>query len=249
MGQVPSPSSGIVYGIVGDGRLARHFAHYFNFLKIPYRQWSRSLQSEQGTTAHAALQDCQTILVMISDSAIEPWIENFCSVAGGSGSQISGKKFVHFSGALVTPLATGVHPLMTFGKSFYELAQYEAIPFVCEKAGPGFKEIFPKLGNPHYAIEASEKPFYHALCVMSGNFTVLLWQKMFADLEKKLGIPAKAAVPYLEQVARNLRTDSAHALTGPLARGDKKTIQKNLESLENDPFKKVYEAFVEAHQS
>jgi predicted short-subunit dehydrogenase-like oxidoreductase (DUF2520 family) len=280
MGQVPHTS----YGIVGDGRLARHFAHYFNLLNIPYRQWSRSLEAEQGISPIVRLEGCETILVMISDSAIESWIESFkassvkASTPAFKGSAGS-KRFVHFSGALVTPLAVGLHPLMSFSKGFYEISQYEKIPFVCEKDGPGFSEIFPKLPNPHYSIDASQKAFYHALCVMSGNFTVLLWEKMFADLEGTLGVPAHAAIPYLEQVVRNLkagRTDESGAkllkessksslnlsgglsgkpvgpgsvLTGPLARGDLKTIQKNLDSLDGDPFQKIYKAFVEAHLS
>jgi phosphoglycerate dehydrogenase-like enzyme len=28
-------------GIVGDGRLARHFLHYFSLLGLPVRAWSR----------------------------------------------------------------------------------------------------------------------------------------------------------------------------------------------------------------
>ncbi len=36
MGQVPSLSTSPL-GIVGDGRVARHFHHYFNLLGLPVR--------------------------------------------------------------------------------------------------------------------------------------------------------------------------------------------------------------------
>jgi predicted short-subunit dehydrogenase-like oxidoreductase (DUF2520 family) len=82
---------------------------------------------------------------------------------------------------------------------------------------------------------------------MSGNFTVLLWQKMFGDLEKRLGVPGAAAMPYLERVAANLRANPQGALTGPLARGDHQTIRKNIEALEGDRYQKIYQSFVDAH--
>jgi predicted short-subunit dehydrogenase-like oxidoreductase (DUF2520 family) len=240
MGQVPKQ---IPYGIAGDGKLARHFAHYFNLRKIPHARWSRRMQAEDGLTAVQALSDCETILVMISDAAIEPWIVE--ARAAGLITQ----RFVHFSGALATPMAIGLHPLMSFGMGFYELAEYERIPFITETGGATFPDVFPTLSNPSFSIPAEHKALYHALCVMSGNFTVLLWQKMFSDFEKKLGVPVEAALPYLERIARNLKSDPGAALTGPLARGDRQTIEKNLESLSGDRFQKIYESFVEAYSS
>lgn len=236
MGQVPQA----VYGIVGDGRLARHLAHYFNLLRIPHRQWSRRIEREQGTRAREILGNSETLLVAISDSAIVPWIEQY------KASAAKPQRFVHFSGALVTDLALGFHPLMTFGTSYYDLSDYERIPFVGEEGAPSFRDVFPKAANPTFAIPRERKALYHALCVMSGNFTVLLWQKFFDDLEK-LGLPLSAALPYLERTAKNLKTDPKAALTGPLARGDRQTIQKNLDSLAGDRFQKVYQSFVEAH--
>lgn len=240
MGQVPAKTP---YGIVGDGKLARHFAHYFNLMNLSYSHWSRRIQAEGGPSFVQALSNSESVLVMISDSAIEPWIKQ-AHVSG-----LNPARFVHFSGALVTPLAVGLHPLMSFGNNFYERAEYERIPFISEAGGVGFKEIFPDLPNPSFSIPAETKALYHALCVMSGNFTVLLWQKMFSDLETKLGIPGEVALPYLERVARNLKQDPSAALTGPLARGDGLTIAKNLESLSGDRFQKVYQSFVEAYSS
>jgi predicted short-subunit dehydrogenase-like oxidoreductase (DUF2520 family) len=238
MGQVPHKTH---YGIVGDGRVARHFAHYFSLKKIPYQSWSR--RAPKGVEPQAALAGCTTILVLISDSAIEPWIET----ARASG--LGGARFIHFSGALVTKLAWGLHPLMSFDQGSYELAEYEKIPFICEEEGAAFAEIFPELPNPSFKIPAASKALYHALCVMSGNFTVLLWQKMFGDLEKRLGVPSSAALPYLERIVANLKANPAGALTGPLARGDQQTIRKNLDALAGDRYQKIYQSFVEAYQS
>jgi len=108
MGQVPR----YVYGIAGDGRLARHLAHYFDLLNIPYRHWSRRMEADGKASASEALGSCDTILVALRDDAIESWIS-------GARSWAPQARFVHFSGALATPLAPGMHPLMTFGPELY----------------------------------------------------------------------------------------------------------------------------------
>lgn len=49
------------------------------------------------------------------------------------------------------------------------------------------------------------------------------------------------------QTLQNINQDYKHALTGPLARGDQDTIEKNLSALNNDAFKPVYESFINAY--
>jgi 2-dehydropantoate 2-reductase len=241
MGQVPHKNLAKL-GIVGDGRVARHFAHYFTLAGLPFRQWSRRVSETDPTPIESRLADCETVLLLIRDSAIVPFIHE--------NPFLQERQLVHFSGSLSTPLASGMHPLMTFGFSLYDLGAYQRIPFVCE-LGARFGEVFPSLPNPSFSITPEQKALYHSLCVMSGNFTVLLWRKMFEELEGKLGIPREAALPYLAQISANLSLnagDPGGALTGPLVRGDMETIQRNLDALEGDPFQKIYRSFVEAYQ-
>ena len=230
MRQVPE------FGIVGNGRVARHFRHYLQLLGIPVSAWSRS---EAGPSPPDALRSCRTVLLLIRDEAIAPLV--------GAWPDLRAKRLVHFSGSLVTPVAEAAHPLMTFGPDLYDLDAYRAIPFVLDAGGTPFAELLPGLPNPSYAIPAAQRPYYHALCVMAGNFSTVLWQKLFDELETRFDIPASAAHPYLARVAANLATDAGRALTGPLSRGDARTIAANLEALEGDPFQAVYSAFVRAH--
>lgn len=241
MGQVPP----LHYGIIGDGRMARHMAHYLELLGNPATLWSRKFEKETGVPVHQQLSQCDVILLLISDGAIVPFLS---SVIENSPS-LAEKKWLHFSGALVTPLCSGFHPLMTFGKELYDLKSYSEIHFICEANGPKFSEIFPHLTNPSFQILSELKPLYHSLCVISGNFTVILWQKLFEDFAKKIGIPIEAAFPYLKQIARNIETHPEAALTGPLQRGDLKTIAANLKALDGDPFQKIYTAFVHLVQN
>ena len=236
MGQVPESKCKRPYLIVGNGRLSNHFRHYFNLLHIPYWHWWRQC----GKPFESFYDVSDRILVLISDGAIEDFIREHRS----SGSKI----WIHCSGALSTPLADSAHPLMTFTDELYELDTYREIPFICEKGRRSFVELFPELNNPHYVIPSDWKPLYHAWCVMSGNFTTLLWQRFFDVLEDQFGISRQIAYPYLKQISMNLQA-SQIPLTGPLARNDRATIQKNLESLADEPFRQVYQAFVSAYQS
>lgn len=228
MGQVPQ----IQYGIIGDGRVARHLSHYFDLMQIPHLNWARSTTD---CSAAKTLAECQVVLVLIRDSEIE----NFLTQQPAFQTKVR----VHFSGSLVTPLAQGVHPLMTFGNDLYDQQTYEKMAFVCD-TGTDFKAIFPILSNPYYLIPAQLKPYYHSLCVLGGNFSTVLWQKLFNELENALGIPRDAAFPYLNQISKNLAQNSKGALTGPLQRRDRVTLQNNLKALENDEFQAVYQAFV-----
>jgi predicted short-subunit dehydrogenase-like oxidoreductase (DUF2520 family) len=226
------------YGIVGDGRVARHTAHYLDLSGLPYTTWSRREERATSTPVGASLASCDVVLVLISDAAIEPFIEDH--------SDLRDKTLVHFSGSLVTPLARGMHPLSSFAADLYDLGTYQAIPFVCDEGAPGFGDVFPELSNPHYTIAGELKPLYHCMAVLAGNFTTVLWNKLFDTFEERLQLPKEVATPYLRQIASNLEHAPTTAQTGPLARNDRQTIHANLEALGTDPYRDVYAAFVRA---
>ena len=226
------------YGIVGGGRLARHLHHYFGLKGLASLEWSRSQAHKDGSTPETVLSPCPAVLVLVSDDAIVPFLE--------ANEKLHSKVLLHCSGSLVTPLAQGLHPLCTFGMELYDRETYETIPFVCEEGPSRFEDLFPALPNPHYTLSAELKPLYHSLCVLAGNFTTVLWDKLFDTFETQLELPREAAQPYLRQVFRTVRHADGSARTGPLTRGDRKTVHANLEALGDDPFQEVYRAVVQA---
>jgi len=227
MRQVPK------YLIIGNGRVARHFCRYFSLLNIPVLHWHRPQPVAQ---LHELLPKATHVLVLISDQAIEPFIEEHL--------QGSPAVKVHFSGALVSELAYGAHPLMTFNTGLYALDKYKSIPFVVDAAAPEFETLLPGLPNNHVALAPKMKAKYHAMCVLSGNFSCLLWQKFFDTLSSEFHLPPGTGHAYLRQQTENLLTDYKSAFTGPLSRGDRATIQKNLAALDGDPFQSIYQSFV-----
>jgi len=137
---------------------------------------------------------------------------------------------------------------MTFNNDLYALETYQRVPFIIESEGPTFAEILPGLINPHYVLSKKLKPLYHAFCMISGNFTCLLWERFFSELEQTFSLPKSVAYTYLEQIFHNLRYSDESALTGPLVRGDKKIIKAHLDALKDDAYKNIYQAFVDAYQ-
>ena len=234
MRQVPSPAA-IPFGLIGNGRVARHLHHYLDLLQLPVRRWARS----SGCDPVEAMAPCGTVMVLISDAAIEPFLAAWPALAA--------HRLVHCSGGLVTAAAECAHPLMTFGPDLYDLTVYQHIAFVLDAGRTPFADLLPGLPNPSFTIDAADRPPYHAHCVMAGNFTTLLWRKLFDLLEQRLGIPDEAAHPFLIRTVQNLMTDPGRALTGPLARGDGATIAANLAALEGDPFAEIYSAFARAY--
>ncbi len=225
------------YLLIGSGRVSRHLERYFRLLGLRTHSWSR--KGDPSSLAKLA-QASSHALCLISDPAIEPFLHDHEAL-------FSSKTVVHASGSLVTPRARGAHPLMTFTSAEpYDLGTYKAIPFVIEKGGPALTDLLPGLPNPSFELDPALKPLYHAYCVMSGNFTTLLWQKVIVEFESRLGLPRDALFPYLAQVAGNLRRDAEHALTGPIARNDDETMRRHLRELDSDPYALVYRAFIAA---
>jgi predicted short-subunit dehydrogenase-like oxidoreductase (DUF2520 family) len=222
------------YLIVGSGRTARHFSHYFQGLGLPFDLWNRH---EPWARLQECVEKATHVLLLISDSALEAFYKENLGA--------SDRLVIHFSGALEVSGIQSAHPLMTFSQDLYALETYRRIPFVTTSKIP-FESLLPGVPNSAFRILPEQKPLYHALCVLSGNFTTLLWQKMAQGMTE-LGLPAEIQIPYMNQIFKNLEKNPAGALTGPLARKDFKTVLANDQALAGDPMRLVYRAFVQAY--
>lgn len=231
MRQVPN------YAIIGNGRMAKHFKHYLNLLEIPYLHWSRT---QDTPTLKKIINSCERVLLLISDDAIEPFIAQH--------PELKSKKLIHFSGAHISEYAYTAHPLMTFSHDYYPLSTYQSIPFIIEAEGLSFESLLPSLPNTSYAIPRADKPLYHALCVLSGNFSCVLWEKTFREMQQRWGLPKSVLKPYLRQVSDNLLNAEGSVLTGPLVRNDEKTLANHLRALKDDPYQAVYQSFIKAYK-
>ncbi|MBB6479832.1 DUF2520 domain-containing protein [Spirochaeta isovalerica] len=218
--------------IVGDGRMATHFARYLQLSGIPYKQWSRKANSEDPSDY---LKNSRAVFLLIRDDAIASFAEE--------NPGLKEMPLIHFSGSLFLEGIPSIHPLMTFSKELYSLEKYRTIPFIHEKGKMSLRDVLPELPNPVQAMDFRMKSLYHSLCVLSGNFTTMLWQKAFSDFDEKLELDDRLLIPYMEQTFENLKSNWTDALTGPLARRDKETVERNLQALEGDLYQNVYRSF------
>lgn len=221
-------------GIVGDGRMATHFAHYLGLSGVPFKQWSRKANLQDVSDY---LQGSRAVFLLIKDDAIGSFVKEHPG--------LKKMPLIHFSGSLYLDGIPSIHPLMTFTKELYGLEKYKRIPFIYEEGGLSPRDILPELSNPVQPIDPLLKPLYHSLCVLGGNCTTLLWQKVFSDFDKKLDLDNTLLIPYMEQTFENLKHSWSEALTGPLARKDIATIDRNLQALEGDLYQNVYRSFAE----
>ncbi|HRE32648.1 MAG TPA: DUF2520 domain-containing protein [Candidatus Berkiella sp.] len=258
------------YLVIGNGRMARHFCHYLSLLNLPFQTWNRRQYDE--LSLQQALLTASHVVVLINDAAIESFaqrwqtrqiyprsggerssnrsvhkVHDYCENREANNTEDSSVKdlsqvWVHFSGQKTISKVFGCHPLMTFTHQLYDLPTYQSVPFILTDNAISFSDLLPKLPNQSQLISADLKTFYHALCVISGNFTCLVWQKFFHELTETFQIPHTIAVPYFKQIMQNILTDPTNCLTGPLVRGDKPTIGAHLKALQNDDFSSIYQA-------
>lgn len=232
---VTTSKSSISYLLIGSGRVARHFAHYFNLLNISYQAWDRS---QDPHALRVKVSAATHVLLAISDSALPGFYRQHLM---GHDDKI----VVHFSGAHSFEGMMSAHPLMTFGNDLYELDFYRKIHFTLTGAS-SLDEALPGLTNSYSWIPSAQKALYHSYCVMGGNFVTLLIAKMLSGFAT-MKIPAEAAHLYVQKVVENTFANPDTALTGPLVRKDVETVKANLKALENDPSLKIYQAFLETY--
>ena len=236
------------YAILGSGQMALHLSHYFEQLNIPYHRWARanqfkfnSIDPESDSNPESRLESVaksvDTLFLLIRDSEIGSFVEKFQTT-------FDSKQLVHFSGALELPSVVGFHPLMSFSNDNYDLQLYCSIPFVGVKGQPKLSQLIPELTNPYYEITSEQKAYYHALCVIAGNFTSILWKEVNQAFLNDLKLPEEVLLPYMNRIFSNLLSNPSSAETGPLARKDQRTIEKNLQSLTGRKLLGIYKAFL-----
>lgn len=225
--------------LIGRGRLAKHLQHWHRLLELPYSvtNWSRN---ESLATLKTHLQTHRLVWLAVSDSSLAGFYNEHLS---GSGARV-----VHFSGAFHDDRMVSAHPLMSFAHDLYELQDYQKIYFSLTGAN-SLSEILPGFQNTSGILTSEQKPLYHALCVLTGNMPQMLWSKTLENF-RQLNIPDSAVDTYIQRTTANFVELKEKALTGPIARGDTGTIEKNIQALAPFNFlKKLYIQFAEEFKS
>lgn len=117
-----------------------------------------------------------------------------------------------------------------------------------ERAAALLKQIAEKLGAHYFEVSQHAKPYLHAAGVMSSNYLFALL-RLSADIAEMGGLERqnviKAMLPLASKTIENARAakQMSEAISGPIARGDDKTVAKHLELLRKDS--KIYHLYRE----
>lgn len=155
---------------------------------------------------------------------------------------------VHLSGALgldslqSAAVRGALHPLQAFPADA-PAARFHGIYVGVEASDDALRAqleaIAHALGATPFSLAGVDRPAYHAAAVLASNFVVAL-HAAAAEVWRAAGLPpntARAALAPLTLGAAQAiaERELPQALTGPIARGDVRSVASHLQALQGDP--------------
>jgi predicted short-subunit dehydrogenase-like oxidoreductase (DUF2520 family) len=184
-------------------------------------------------------------------------IASVAAELAGEGLFHPGQVVLHMSGAhtsqVLKPAAQAgaitlsVHPIQSFASVDKALALIPGTYFSIEGDAQGYDaaiKMVDKLGGKHFLLESEAKVLYHAAACVACNYMVGLLDTAL-DLLAQAGVPEElrlpAFLPLVTGTVENIKNLGIHkALTGPISRGDRGTVEKHLNAM-SGPALDVYQ--------
>ncbi len=201
----------------------------------------RRVQGARGfAEATALIEEVELIILAVPDDAVAP--------LAASLRMYSGQAMVHTSGALgaevlAPAMAAGTqigafHPLVAFADTERAVAALHGATVAIEgddQLAALLARMAEAIGAKPVRLAAGSKTAYHAAAVLAaGGFVALL--DAIAELGRVAGLDEPGALaiygPLIEQTLGNARALGVReALTGPITRGDRGTLDAHLATL------------------
>jgi len=132
-----------------------------------------------------------------------------------------------------------LHPMQTFPERLGPSSLWQNIKLTYQGSVEGFrncKKICEQLNSALIQVTEEQKQALHIAAVFAANYSVAIYAaaEKIIDVQK---LSKDILLPLIEQVQSNFKKNSAHnILSGPLQRGDHKTLAKHLEFLNHPEF-------------
>ncbi len=196
----------------------------------------------------AAAAAADIVFLAVPDGALPAAVARLCA-AGFCGR---GKTVFHTSGlepaSRLSRLAKrgaavgSFHPAQSFSKPSTPPSHFRGTVFGLEgdpSAVRTARVLVRALGGRSIVLASGQKTLYHAACVLASNLLPPLVE-LAIETMTAAGVPApvakKALLPLVEGTLRNVKVfDAPKALTGPLARLDFGTVERQLRALRRVP--------------
>jgi len=192
-----------------------------------------------------AAKKARIVLLSVTDDAIE----NICVRLAEQKKFKQKAVVVHCSGALSSNVLTtardyckcsiaSMHPLQTFPTIDETVKRIKGAYCFCEgdeNAVSIIEQLAKSIGMKPIRISSKSKTLYHTAAVMACNYLVALMDSAIS-LAENAGIDRATAGPALNLLAAatldNIsKIGTTGSLTGPIARGDIKTVSRHLNEL------------------
>jgi predicted short-subunit dehydrogenase-like oxidoreductase (DUF2520 family) len=193
---------------------------------------------------YAALEQADIYLIATPDDQIAAC----CALLANSGRILTGTVVFHCSGALPASvlqpalacgaLVASVHPVRSFA-----LPEQVAASFAgtwCGMEGDAqalavVAPLFEAIGAHCIAIDPGAKTIYHAAAVFASNYLVTVID-VALQAYGQAGVPREVAMKLMEPLVRKtvdqvFEAGTAAALSGPIARGDMATVERQARAL------------------
>jgi predicted short-subunit dehydrogenase-like oxidoreductase (DUF2520 family) len=192
-------------------------------------------------------------LIATPDDAISAVSESLSA----TGVLRKGDIVFHCSGSLNSQILSttansafraSVHPIHSFANPENSLADFSGTACGIEGELGATKiltALFSAIGGECFSLNANKKALYHAATVMACNNLISLLslsQQMLEAADIDRDTSGHLLQPLIENSLNNyFRRGDIDALTGPISRGDSKTVAAHLDSLKEHPqWQKIY---------
>ncbi len=207
--------------------------------------WTRTLPL---TTLDRAQLKADVLWLCVPDAAIERVTGRMVKRVGKRG--FKGQIVVHSSGALSTLVlkaaarvgasVASVHPVMSFATRIP--VSLEGVPFGVEAEATArriLNRLVRQVGGRPFAVKAATKALYHAVGVLSSPLLVS-HLAVAHEAAIRAGFTPQQAKRLIEPIVRATLDNfflrgPGRSFSGPIARGDVRTIHLHLQALEPHP--------------
>lgn len=252
--------------IIGAGRLGQQLAYTLRHngriqqITVCNRTEASAQRAMHATGAGAAVAQLQDLpnaditFITVPDDALPAVVDYLAHITIIKPGQI----VLHCSGVLSSKelgalkqqgcLTASVHPLKAFRAHHLQDNAFQQCDCLIEGNATAvaiLTDLFTHLGANVLSLSSDKKGAYHAAAVMASNYLVTLAScaiELFSDAglskAQAQGITQRlmhSSLTHIKAVA-----DVADALTGPLARGDIKTIKTHLTNIQSPIINNLY---------
>lgn len=241
-------------GFIGAGKvgfslgkyLVKHRINVLGYYSLRYHS-AKKAADFTGTIAYETLEEltevCDLIFITVPDDKIKDIWEKVRNLP------IEGKMFCHCSGSLPSTIlekaskygafSYSLHPLYAISSKEESYKELDKAYFTLEGEEQkmlAMEGLLKQMGNPYQKIKAENKALYHAAAVTVSNQVSALLQQGFSMLEGA-GFSKENALEALwpliiGNITKVHEVGTILSLTGPVERGDYKTLSRHLEVIQ-----------------